>query len=160
MAVEDDYYAPENLETTSAALGHDRPDVEQYAALASDLRERVVGKVQFDEYAQIFYATDGSIYQAKPAGIVQPTDVEDVRATVEVAANYDVPLLPRGAGSSLAGQTVGPGCVVLDFTRYMDEILDVDPEPQRATVQPASSRTTSKPISTSSAWSSRPTPSP
>jgi FAD/FMN-containing dehydrogenase/Fe-S oxidoreductase len=136
MAVEDEYYAPEGLETTAAALGHDRPDVEQYAALASDLRERVVGEVQFDEYAQILYATDGSIYQAKPAGVVQPTDVEDVRATVEVAAKYDVPLLPRGAGSSLGGQTVGPGCIVLDFTRYMDEILAVDPENKRATVQP------------------------
>jgi len=136
MAVEDEYYAPASLETTSAALGHDRPDVERYAALASELRERVTGEVQFDEYAQILYATDGSIYQARPAGVVQPTDIADVRATVEVAARHDVPLLPRGAGSSLAGQTVGPGCIVLDFTRYMDDILHVDPEAQRATVQP------------------------
>ena len=136
MAVEDRFYDPDGLETSSASLGHDRPDVEAYAALAADLRERVDGDVMFDEYAQILYATDGSIYQARPAGVVCPTDVDDVRATVEVATEYEVPLLPRGTGSSLAGQAVGPGCVVLDFTRYMDDIVDVSPDEHRATVQP------------------------
>jgi FAD/FMN-containing dehydrogenase/Fe-S oxidoreductase len=121
---------------TAATLGHDRPDVAAYADLAAALRERVDGGVEFDEYAQVLYATDGSIYQARPAGVVYPTDTADVRATVEVAGDHGVPVLPRGAGSSLAGQAVGPGCVVLDCSRHMDAVLDVDPEARRATVQP------------------------
>ncbi|MFB6089983.1 MAG: FAD-binding and (Fe-S)-binding domain-containing protein [Halobellus sp.] len=136
MAVEDEFYDPAGLETSAAALSTDRPDDERYAALAADLRERVAGEVQFDEYAQVLYATDGSIYQARPAGVVLPRDVDDVRATVEVARSHDVPVLPRGTGSSLAGQAVGNGCVVLDFTKYMDGIVDVDPDAKRATVQP------------------------
>ncbi|MES3516579.1 MAG: FAD-linked oxidase C-terminal domain-containing protein [Natronomonas sp.] len=136
MAVEDRFYDPDGLDTSAESLGHDRPDVEAYAALASELRDRISGDVQFDEYAQILYATDGSIYQARPAGVICPTSVEDVRAAVEVATRHEVPILPRGTGSSLGGQTVGPGCVVLDFTKYMDDIVDISPDEQRATVQP------------------------
>jgi len=105
-------------------------------ALASALRERVTGDVRFDEYAQVLYATDGSIYQARPAGVVCPRDVPDVRAAVETAAEHDVPVVPRGAGTSLAGQGVGPGCLLLDCSVYMDEILDVAPDRRRATVRP------------------------
>ncbi|MEF8782929.1 MAG: FAD-linked oxidase C-terminal domain-containing protein [Haloarculaceae archaeon] len=110
--------------------------VDEYVDLAEDLRARVEGDVRFDEYAQILYATDGSIYQARPAGVVYPRTVADVQAAVEVATDHEVPVLPRGAGSSLAGQTVGPGCVVLDMSRHMDGLLSVDPESQTATVQP------------------------
>jgi FAD/FMN-containing dehydrogenase/Fe-S oxidoreductase len=108
----------------------------EYAALAADLRSACEGAARFDEYSQILYATDGSIYEARPAGVVFPTDAEDAQAAMEVAADHEAPVLPRGAGSSLAGQSVGPGCVVLDFSRHMDEILDVDLEAERATVQP------------------------
>ncbi|MFB6112490.1 MAG: FAD-binding and (Fe-S)-binding domain-containing protein [Halodesulfurarchaeum sp.] len=129
---------PEQVDFNPSAetLGHDRDDVEEYADLAADLRDRVDGGVQFDEYAQVLYATDGSIYQARPAGVVFPTDVEDVQAVMDVVTEYDVPVLPRGAGTSLSGGAVGPGCVVLDFTRHMDDVLEVDPEAQEATVQP------------------------
>ncbi|WP_255168538.1 FAD-binding and (Fe-S)-binding domain-containing protein [Natrononativus amylolyticus] len=130
MAVEDF----DTLERESPHPG--RSDVAEYAALARALRGRVDGGVEFDEYAQVLYATDGSIYQARPAGVVYPTDVEDVRAAVETAAEFGVPVLPRGAGSSLAGQAVGPGCVVLDCSRHMNEILEVDPEARLARVQP------------------------
>jgi FAD/FMN-containing dehydrogenase/Fe-S oxidoreductase len=123
-------------EASAAALGHDRPDVEEYRDLASDLRDSVDGGVEFDEYAQVLYATDGSVYGARPAGVVFPTGVEDVQRAVDVATSHGVPVLPRGAGSSLAGQAVGPGCVVLDLSRHMDSIVDVDPEARRATVQP------------------------
>ncbi|MFB6083388.1 MAG: FAD-binding and (Fe-S)-binding domain-containing protein [Halorientalis sp.] len=94
------------------------------------------GDVRFDEYAQILYATDGSIYQARPAGVVYPEDVDDVRAAVTTAVDHEVPILPRGAGSSLAGQAVGPGCVVLDMSRHMDGLLEVDPDEQWARIQP------------------------
>ncbi len=136
MAVEDEYYDPPEFETSVDALGHDHEDAAEYRALAGDLRETVRGEVMFDEYAQILYATDGSIYQARPAGVVCPRDIEDVRAAVRIAAEHGTPVLPRGTGSSLAGQAVGPGCVVLDCTRYMDSILDADPEGKTATVQP------------------------
>jgi len=123
-------------EASERARGHDRPDAAAYADLAADLRAAVDGEVQFDEYAQVLYATDGSIYGARPAGVVIPRSVADVRAAVRVAAEHDVPVLPRGAGSSLAGQTVGPGAVVLDLSTHLDDVLDVDPEAKRATVQP------------------------
>ena len=132
MAVDE----PPEGDVSVKALGHERPDVPEHRQLAADLRSHVDGDVDFDEYTQVLYATDGSIYGARPAGVVIPESVEDVRAVVEIAAEHDVPVLPRGAGSSLAGQTVGPGCVVLDFTVHMDEIVDVDPEARTATVQP------------------------
>ncbi|MFB6311126.1 MAG: FAD-linked oxidase C-terminal domain-containing protein, partial [Salinirussus sp.] len=110
--------------------------IDEYAALAGDLADAVSGDVRFDEYAQVLYASDGSIYQARPAGVVFPRDADDVQAAVTVAAEHDVPILPRGAGSSLAGQTVGPGCVVIDCSRHMDTLIDVDPEAQTATVEP------------------------
>ena len=84
----------------------------------------------------MLYATDGSIYQARPAGVVYPEDIADVRAAVRTAVEHETPILPRGAGSSLAGQTVGPGCVVLDMSRHMDGLLAVDPETQTARIQP------------------------
>jgi len=105
-------------------------------SLAAALQAACDGAVRFDEYTRVLYATDGSIYSAQPAGVVFPRDVEDVRAAVRVAADHDAPVLPRGAGTSLAGQTVGPGCVVLDLSRHMDEIQAIDPDEQTAVVQP------------------------
>ncbi|WP_248903896.1 FAD-binding and (Fe-S)-binding domain-containing protein [Halocatena marina] len=136
MAVEDNYHEAESLDTSVDSLGYDHPDASQYRELAVDLRSRLDGGVQFDEYAQILYATDGSIYQARPAGVVFPKHTADVQAAVRTAAEHDVPVLPRGAGSSLAGQAVGPGCVVLDLSRHMDAIQDVDPDAQTVSVQP------------------------
>ncbi len=136
MAVEDMLDSPRGRETSATTLDLDRPDAAEYSALATELRSRVDGEVKFDEYAQVLYATDGSIYQARPAGVVLPKDVDDVRAAVETATSHGVPVLPRGTGSSLGGQTVGRGCVVIDFTKYMDDIVDIDPSAKRATVQP------------------------
>jgi FAD/FMN-containing dehydrogenase/Fe-S oxidoreductase len=118
------------------ARGHAHPDAAAYADLAADLRDAVDGEVRFDEYAQVLYATDGSIYSARPAGVVLPRHAGDVERAVRIAADHDVPVLPRGTGSSLAGQAVGPGCVVVDVSKHMDDVLDVDPEEKRATVQP------------------------
>ncbi|WP_101297216.1 FAD-binding and (Fe-S)-binding domain-containing protein [Halegenticoccus soli] len=136
MAVDEPRSDLSDFETFRESRGYDVPDVEAHAALASDLRGAVEGEVRFDEYTQILYATDGSIYRARPAGAVLPRTVEDVRATVRIAAEHDAPVLPRGAGSSLAGQAVGPGCVVLDFSKYMDDVVEIDPEARRARVQP------------------------
>jgi FAD/FMN-containing dehydrogenase/Fe-S oxidoreductase len=127
---------PGAWDTSVQTLDIERPDVPAYSGFATALREEVSGDVQFDEYSQILYATDGSIYQARPAGVVLPRTVEDVQATVRLAREHEVPILPRGTGSSLAGQAVGPGCVVMDFTKYMDDLVEIDPEAKRATVQP------------------------
>ncbi|WP_276282270.1 FAD-binding and (Fe-S)-binding domain-containing protein [Halorussus caseinilyticus] len=125
-----------DFEDYRESLGIDAPDDPAHADLAADLRRACEGEVRFDEYSQILYATDGSIYEARPAGVVFPTGAGDVQAAVAVAADHDAPVLPRGAGSSLAGQSVGPECIVLDLSRHLDGILDVDPEAKRATVQP------------------------
>jgi FAD/FMN-containing dehydrogenase/Fe-S oxidoreductase len=136
MAAEDRPDASVPSPASARTLDVDRSDVAEYRRLADDLRRAVKGEVAFDEYAQVLYATDGSIYGARPAGVVCPRDTADVQAAVSVAADHDVPVLPRGAGSSLAGQAVGPGCVVLDCSRHMDDVVSVDPGAERATVQP------------------------
>ncbi|WP_424009315.1 FAD-binding and (Fe-S)-binding domain-containing protein [Haloferax denitrificans] len=107
----------------------ERPD------LVAALERRVSGDVRFDSYSRQLYATDASAYEVTPIGVVFPADTEDVAAVVEYCAREDVPVLPRGGGTSLAGQTVNEA-VVLDFTRYMDAPLSVDPEARTARVQP------------------------
>ncbi|WP_265112007.1 FAD-binding and (Fe-S)-binding domain-containing protein [Halosolutus halophilus] len=116
--------------------GDDRDGTVATASLASALADACRGDVRFDEYTRVLYATDGSIYGAQPAGVVFPRDTADVQAAVRVAADHDVPVLPRGAGSSLAGQAVGPGCVVLDLSRHMDDVREIDADERRAVVQP------------------------
>jgi FAD/FMN-containing dehydrogenase/Fe-S oxidoreductase len=107
----------------------ERPDLE--AALA----ERIDGEVRFDEYSRGLYATDASIYEVTPVGVVFPTSTADVAAVVTYCADQEIPVLPRGGGTSLAGQTVNEA-VVLDFTRYMDDVLELDAEGKTARVQP------------------------
>lgn len=126
-----------------------RDTVAKYEDLTADLHAAVDGEVRFDEYAQILYATDGSIYQARPAGAVEPRHTEDVRAVMRVAADHDVPVIARGTGSSLGSQAVGPGCVVLDLSTHMDELVEIRPNEQRAVVQSGIVRTNSTPRSPS-----------
>ena len=102
--------------------------------LVYQLEKAVSGEVRFDGYSRMLYSTDASQYQIQPLGVVIPRDADDVQAAVELAASHRVPLLPRGGGSSLAGQCVGPG-IVLDMSKYMDRILAVDEEARTATVQ-------------------------
>ncbi len=129
MAVEEPAEsAPVDEEPTAPSSDHE--------GLARDLRAACRGDVRFDRYTRVCYATDGSIYGAEPVGVVFPRDVADVRAAISVASEYSVPVLPRGAGSSLAGQAVGPGCVVLDCSRHMNSILEVDPETRTARIEP------------------------
>jgi FAD/FMN-containing dehydrogenase/Fe-S oxidoreductase len=108
---------------------------EAHADLVAGLRERVAGEVRFDEYTRSLYATDASAYEVTPVGVVFPRDTEDVAATVEFCAEEGVAVLPRGGGTSLAGQSVNEA-VVLDFTAEMDGIVEIDPEHRLATAQP------------------------
>jgi FAD/FMN-containing dehydrogenase/Fe-S oxidoreductase len=103
--------------------------------LVEDLERRVDGEVRFDEYTRTLYATDASAYEVTPIGVVFPTDTADVAATVAYCHERAIPVLPRGGGTSLAGQTVNEA-VVLDFTRHMDALRSVDPEGRTATAEP------------------------
>lgn len=104
-------------------------------AFERDLVRRVRGNVSFDRVTLGIYATDASIYQIEPVAVVAPLDELDVREAVLVAAEYGVPLLPRGGGTSLGGQTVC-AALVLDFSRYMHQVIEVNVEERWARVQP------------------------
>ncbi|WP_049986163.1 FAD-binding and (Fe-S)-binding domain-containing protein [Halobellus rufus] len=106
----------------------ERPD------LVEALRGRIEGEVRFDTYTRQLYATDASAYEVTPIGVVFPKSTDEVAAVVSYCADREIPVLPRGGGTSLAGQTVNEA-VVLDFTRHMDGVLDVDGDAQLARVQ-------------------------
>jgi len=105
------------------------------SGLAAALGRHVSGDVRFDDGSRALYATDGSNYRQVPIGVVLPRDIDDVIATISLAREYGAPILCRGGGTSLAGQCCNVA-VVLDFTKYMDAILEIDPERRIARVQP------------------------
>ncbi|MCQ4333487.1 FAD-binding protein [Natronomonas sp. F2-12] len=119
-----------------ARAGYDyRNDAVERPDLLSGLEAVVDGDVRFDSYSRSMYATDASIYEMTPIGVVFPESTDDVAATISFCAERGVPVLPRGGGTSLAGQTVNEA-VVLDFTRHMDDLVGVDPDAGTATAQP------------------------
>ena len=103
--------------------------------LVEDLNRQVEGEVRFDKMTRVLYSTDASIYQIEPIGVVMPKSAEDVIAVVETAGRYDVPVLPRGGGTSLAGQAVGHA-IVIDFSKYMRDVIEVNPEEEWVRTQP------------------------
>ncbi|OGG55940.1 MAG: oxidoreductase [Candidatus Handelsmanbacteria bacterium RIFCSPLOWO2_12_FULL_64_10] len=105
------------------------------APLVEELRQQIDGEVRFDELSRILYSTDASMYQIMPIGVVVPRHRGDVLATVRACARHRVPILPRCAGTSLAGQTVGRA-VVMDMSKYMNAILEVNAQERWARVQP------------------------
>ncbi len=102
--------------------------------LARRLRNEVEGPVRFDALTRGLYATDASIYQIVPLGVVLPRTLDDVDATMAIAREEGVPVLPRGAGTSQCGQTVGRA-VVIDTSRHLDRVLEVDRGGRTATVE-------------------------
>src|SRR6201997_4551189 len=105
------------------------------AGLAQSLSHNVRGDVRFDNGSRALYATDGSNYRQVPIGVVLPRDADDVLAAISVCREFGAPLLCRGGGTSLAGQCCNVA-VVLDFTKYMGKILQIDPGRRIARVQP------------------------
>ncbi|WP_327674157.1 MULTISPECIES: FAD-linked oxidase C-terminal domain-containing protein [unclassified Streptomyces] len=103
--------------------------------LEAALRRDLDGEVAFDDYTRHLFSRDASMYAIEPQGVVFPRHADDVRAAVAAAAEYGVPLVPRGAGTSLAGQTVGPG-LVLDLSRHMHRIIELDADSRTALVEP------------------------
>jgi FAD/FMN-containing dehydrogenase/Fe-S oxidoreductase len=120
-------------EKTEGPAAH--PSTSDAAGLADALRAKLKGEVRFDPGARALYAVDGSNYRQVPIGVVLPRDADDVLAAISVCREFEAPLLCRGAGTSLAGQCCNVA-VVLDFSRHMTKILEIDPERRLARVQP------------------------
>jgi FAD/FMN-containing dehydrogenase/Fe-S oxidoreductase len=106
-----------------------------YREIEADLRKLIEGDVHFDAYSRLLYSTDASIYQIEPIGVVVPRHKGDVQAAIEVANRFGAPILSRGGGTSLAGQTVGHA-IVLDFSKYMRRVLEVNQEELWCRVEP------------------------
>jgi FAD/FMN-containing dehydrogenase/Fe-S oxidoreductase len=107
----------------------------QHSDLEAALRRRVSGDIRFDNGSRALYATDGSNYRQVPIGVILPRDNDDVIAAIATCREHGVPVLCRGGGTSLAGQCCNVA-VVLDFSKYMAQILELDPERRIARVQP------------------------
>ncbi len=105
------------------------------SALEASLYRHLRGEVRFDSGSRALYATDGSNYRQVPIGVVVPRDKEDVLATVALCRDHRAPLLARGGGTSLAGQCCN-AAVILDFSKYMAGILEIDPARRIARVEP------------------------
>src|SRR3954465_221815 len=108
---------------------------QQPKSLEAALRRDVRGEVRFDDGSRALYATDGSNYRQVPIAVVIPRDAEDVIATISTCREFGAPVLCRGGGTSLAGQCCNVA-VILDFTRHMGKILEIDPAHRIAKVQP------------------------
>jgi FAD/FMN-containing dehydrogenase/Fe-S oxidoreductase len=100
-----------------------------------ELQRRAAGDLRTDPYSRVLYSTDASMYQVLPYGVLLPKTGEDVQAAVELAAKYRVPILPRTAGSSLAGQSVNRA-LILDLSRHLDRIREVNVEERWVRVEP------------------------
>jgi FAD/FMN-containing dehydrogenase/Fe-S oxidoreductase len=105
------------------------------AGLAEALRGQIRGEIRFDRGTRALYSTDGSNYHQVPIGVVLPRDEDDVLAAVALCRQFGAPLLCRGGGTSLAGQCCNVA-VILDFSKYMARILEIDPARRVARVQP------------------------
>jgi FAD/FMN-containing dehydrogenase/Fe-S oxidoreductase len=124
--VADSALAPKSLPTDASGLAE---------ALRSQIRGGSHGDVRFDPGSRALYATDASNYRHVPIGVVLPHDADDVLAAISLCREFGAPLLCRGGGTSLAGQCCNVA-VVLDFSKYMSRILEIDPARRIARVQP------------------------
>ena len=101
----------------------------------NELKKHFTGDVRLDIASKILYSTDASMYQIEPLGVAIPKTQDDLQSAVELAAKYKIPILPRGAGSSLGGQAIGHA-LILDCSRWLDSIVDINPDSRTATVEP------------------------
>src|SRR5918999_2637145 len=101
--------------------------------LAVRLKRELAGDVLFGPFDRGRYSTDASHYQIEPVGVVVPRSEEDIVRAIEIAAEEEVPVLPRGGGTSQGGQAVGEA-LVLDTSKHLDNVVDFDPEARTVTV--------------------------
>lgn len=105
------------------------------AGLQHELQDAIDGEVRFDKVSRALYSTDASVYQIEPLGVVIPRSAEAVVHAVGIAARHGVPITPRGGGTSQAGQSIGSG-LVLDTSKHLNRILEINPDEKWARVQP------------------------
>ena len=105
------------------------------AVLAEQLARRITGEVRFDSGARAAYSADASNYRQVPIGVVIPRSIEDIAATLDICREHGVPILPRGGGTSQNGQCVNIA-VVIDTSKYLNRVLEIDPVAQTARVEP------------------------
>ena len=105
------------------------------ATLEQELSAAIDGEARFDAFTRKIYSTDASMYEIEPVGLVLPKTDADVQKTLRIAQRHNVAILPRGGGTSLAGQTVGEA-LVIDFSKYMNQVLELDANEEWARVQP------------------------
>ncbi|MEV7598600.1 FAD-binding and (Fe-S)-binding domain-containing protein [Kitasatospora sp. NPDC089797] len=113
-----------------------RPSAAPGAELARELAAVLRGEVRFGAAERTVYGHDASNYRQLPLGVVKPADLDDVRTALALCRGYRVPVVARGAGTSIGGQAIGPGAVVLDFRRHLGSVLEIDPAARTARVQP------------------------
>jgi FAD/FMN-containing dehydrogenase/Fe-S oxidoreductase len=99
------------------------------------VQKSVEGEIRTDKVTRVLFSTDASIYQIEPLGVFFPRSVDEISACVQLASEYKIPVLPRGSGSGLAGQAIGTG-VIIDCSRHLDRLVDINPEEKTATVEP------------------------
>src|SRR5438045_4191941 len=112
-----------------------RPGADRSAAVRDALRDRIAGEVRFDPGSRALYATDAPNYPQTPIGVVIPRTTEDLVETIAVCREYQVPVLARGGGTSLAGQCCNVA-VVIDCSKYLNAIYELAPDERHARVQP------------------------
>ena len=103
--------------------------------LARELAGALAGEVRFDTASRAVFAADASNYRHVPIGVIQPRDAADVLAALEICRRHETPVVARGSGTSIAGNSIN-AAVVLDFRKHMNQVLDIDPGTRRARVQP------------------------
>src|SRR5262245_34811501 len=105
------------------------------AALRNALAAQIEGEVRFDRISQALYSTDASVYQILPLGVVIPKTCDDVIRTINVCRKFGASITARGGGTSQAGQAIGAG-LQLDFSRYLNKVLALDPDAKTVRVEP------------------------
>jgi len=111
------------------------PDPALLRQIGEELRDRIQGEVRFDDSSRALYASDASPYEILPYGVVLPKTADDIAVVLELARRHQLAVLPRGGGTSLAGQTVGQA-IVVDVSKYMADVLELDAEAAWVRVQP------------------------
>ena len=126
--------SPKHVDDVKPRDWPERADYETASILQAELEARVQGEVRFDRISRMLYATDASNYQIDPVGVVIPKTQDDVIGAVSLAASHGVPVLPRGGGSSLAGQAVG-AALIIDTSKHLTRMVSMNSEARQVTVE-------------------------
>src|SRR6185369_10407312 len=135
LILHDQGWALKSSERTHSNMLRNPPQAAYAKDLERELRLHIRGEVRFDNGSRALYATDASNYRQVPIGVVIPLDAEDVIETVSIARRFGAPILARGGGTSLAGQCCN-AAIVMDMSKYMHHIVELDPARKFARVQP------------------------